>query len=1259
MGAVADGLKWCELDARQYLEDNPNVENGDGVALLNDRTGSGRHAFGEGTGSAWGTADPLFAHNACAGKPGIFFDGAGMAFRSAVNGSTSEFFLSNQRTWFPAAFGSMFAVVMAVRVPAGATTRHIISMIRDGSAGGDVWDTTFFANASIAHAFPLPVSSGRIFGMGPFENQVVGAHPPDAPYDSEYGFALITYVSPGAESWDVFEPGFAQRAHWRINGVPVDRFGTLSDSQNLFSTAKLAMSFGGMGAEHACSDFEGYLLNMTVLRDYKSDRHKAIGVIEVASNPPTSNAGQTVVINDGANPAITYEFGVGVDTSVKKWVAPGATFNTAAAALLAKINVVNGLGESTIIALPHTTVHPTTPGLELRKVLLQNTVAGKKGHQGLIFSGGWWHADRSWGITAKRVLDCPEYPDVAYVAGATPTEVEEMEGRVAWRFGSSHKLPDSSSSFPHPYHLDNGPPVGSTTVDEFKLVHTGAILTKYSASGELKWILTDNEKNPLTGGTEVGGFGYGLALASDGSIFTVGPHVGADTVSARRIIDFGDTFSLDSDDAAWAYSFDDGATPGPVNVQEQQYQYPRLGVDKFDNLYIPRDTLKSTDATSTTDEDCLVVLKFAGTAGAGQVETRFALPTTADHAPQRGRAVVIDLADNSPDYRNDSITRAENVYLLTENQGGRRANGALVFNAVGALGDNWTVNDGINPAVTFELVNNPGGVVTIPGASPVFAIGAGATAQTTALAAQVSMQLAYQGPSPTPIVIAPTHVFPSNLVRLLHDRGGVAYNLAITSSFATAADVTITGMVNGSNEGEAETVHKIRLVAGVGSSIPQRERYLLAMNEGQIRVFDRTGENLVPSSVGCYATTARFLSTATLFGEMFIFDGTSRGGKVWKAPTPSLPYGEVVDLVATGAGAVPARANLATAWAGRLVIARGHAYWMSGRGDPYDWDLFPDEPTGDSAIFGDDVEITGPAPDLIVGLRALSDDVLVVKGDTSIHLIRGNPRLGGQMHLVQSGEGGVYGEADAIDPEGIFYYMGSKGGVWAILPGYASPKRITRDRIERQLQDIDHAKYRVEMTWDYKNEGLMIGLVPWVEGLFDEDVTGWFWDKKNDGWWPVNYTDRLKQPTAYFEHEGDDPADRAVLLGGADGYMGFVDRVATNDRGTAVASKVLIGPIVNPDAQNEVEIDSLIVVLGAGQQAIKYRLLAGNDAESLDKADVLAEDEFIAGRNEVHSCRGVGAALWLELFNNAVNERWAIESITANLHQGGPVRSYQ
>jgi hypothetical protein len=199
---------------------------------------------------------------------------------------------------------------------------------------------------------------------------------------------------------------------------------------------------------------------------------------------------------------------------------------------------------------------------------------------------------RSRTTTTDVVLTYDNLENGDTAQSQTVNEHTLIVGYLAHKYGAQKNLPygtATTNNFPHPFGITgstpdflSGPPnqagTGVSTAQAYANKRYGAVV-KYNAEGKIKWCANEQE---LSSGSRTGGYGYAVAVNSDGNIYSLGPNptgAAGGTEQVRLIIDQGDDFSIATADGAWSASY-------PSNY-EQTYKYPRIAVDEFDNLYTP------------------------------------------------------------------------------------------------------------------------------------------------------------------------------------------------------------------------------------------------------------------------------------------------------------------------------------------------------------------------------------------------------------------------------------------------------------------------------------------------------------------------------------------------------------------------------------------------------------------------------------------------------------------------------------------------
>jgi hypothetical protein len=336
---------------------------------------------------------------------------------------------------------------------------------------------------------------------------------------------------------------------------------------------------------------------------------------------------------------------------------------------------------------------------------------------------------------------------------------------------------------------------------------------------------------------------------------------------------------------------------------------------------------------------------------------------------------------------------------------------------------------------------------------------------------------------------------------------------------------------------------------------------------------------------------------------------------------------------------------------------------MSKKDDPTNFDFFPPTPTEIDAVEGAN-SIAGLCPDIINTIVPYSEDILIFGGDHSIWALIGDPAAGGRLELVSDITGMAFGRPWCKDPNGVLYFIGSRGGLfrWA---GGGKPERISVLKIEKQLQDIDFATFYVRLVWNFQDEGIHIIQCPFGAG--GEQVSHWFWEQKTQGFAKDIFgtsTFTNVQPTALHVIDGDDFDDRVLLFGCEDGFVRRWDASARSDdvrpddsTPHAIDSLVTIFPIAPASeyaAGAETQYKGLTVVLGNTESGCRYELFSADEPDQLGVSKV--SGLLGPGRNPPKWHGVTGAYCGLRLRNASPEERFVFERAYIYASPAGMVR---
>lgn len=210
------------------------------------------------------------------------------------------------------------------------------------------------------------------------------------------------------------------------------------------------------------------------------------------------------------------------------------------------------------------------------------------------------------------------------------TELERIEGALMHKVGMSHLLPFGVPL--HPYHLSRGAPPPATGPDTNDFNSTNGLICKFSPTkGDLKYVKKS-----------AAGVGSGLAINSEGDIYSVGPN----SPGVFRFIDQGDDATVGFEDGGLTLDPDDNLLG--------------VAVDENDNLYVPM-----VEKSSGSFQFSLRVYSKGG-----DILVNYSFPNIA--VGLGSFAVVVppafpdygtDLVADDPD--EDKVSRAEFAYIAT------------------------------------------------------------------------------------------------------------------------------------------------------------------------------------------------------------------------------------------------------------------------------------------------------------------------------------------------------------------------------------------------------------------------------------------------------------------------------------------------------------------------------------------------------------------------------------------------------------------
>lgn len=456
--------------------------------------------------------------------------------------------------------------------------------------------------------------------------------------------------------------------------------------------------------------------------------------------------------------------------------------------------------------------------------------------------------------------------------------------------------------------------------------------------------------------------------------------------------------------------------------------------------------------------------------------------------------------------------------------------------------------------------------------------------------------------------------------------------------------------VNGSNF--VQHVNHIELPASIsGTSV--RTLKGLAVAGGNVVSFTSAGFGATTGGMAALDSSFPYLDSAFSFQKLYFVDGAN--WKVWDAASDTVSaWSESTgNALPTDSGNLP---RLICNWRNRCILSGiksdSQNWFMSAQGDFTNFNYGAKPITEGMAVAGNNAP-AGKCADTITALIPYTDDLLVIGGGHTVWQMSGDPMAGGRLDCISDITGIAFGKAWCRDPAGLVYFWGSRGGLYAIAPGSSVPQRLSFNRIENRLAQIDLSTNVVRMAWDDRSQSVMIYVTPIAGGA----TTNYVFDTRNQAFWLDSFATTGHQPSAVCVLEGDTPTSRVLLLGCMDGYLRYLDVSAGSDDGTAISSFVYFGPLQLGGGGN-VRLHELQAVLGASSGPVDYAVYDGASPEqAFLKSAPRFQGRWKSGRNKSDQRWASAQTIYLKLGSTALGNAWQFESLTAMLQGIGPSAS--
>lgn len=164
--------------------------------------------------------------------------------------------------------------------------------------------------------------------------------------------------------------------------------------------------------------------------------------------------------------------------------------------------------------------------------------------------------------------------------------------------------------------------------------------------------------------------------------------------------------------------------------------------------------------------------------------------------------------------------------------------------------------------------------------------------------------------------------------------------------------------------------------------------------------------------------------------------------------------------------------------------------------------------------------------------------------------------------------------------------------------------------------------------------------------LGQRPTTHWFWDARLEAWSKTVFADPNHSPTCVAIFDGDNPSDRAVLLGSPDGYVRKIHPDSATDDGTSMVSYVVLGPFAANGAR--IILSEIQGTIDDGSAPILYEVVGGDTPESAFnkfEGTFVGDGTLTPGRTATHNPRVGGRFIYVKVGTASATSPWSMENI--------------
>jgi hypothetical protein len=242
------------------------------------------------------------------------------------------------------------------------------------------------------------------------------------------------------------------------------------------------------------------------------------------------------------------------------------------------------------------------------------------------------------------------------------------------------------------------------------------------------------------------------------------------------------------------------------------------------------------------------------------------------------------------------------------------------------------------------------------------------------------------------------------------------------------------------------------------------------------------------------------------------------------------------------------------------------------------------------------------------------------------------------------------------------YFLGTDG-IYSLsseaIINAQPPINITKERIPKLITSLglNRRTDRVVMGYDKQRYGIQVSITQ-QDGQWS---FGFWLDLRTGGVFPDSFPSGQQQSAIYY-YDSYKTDQRALLLGGYDGYIRKYDETTKSDEGgNAIDSWVTFGPFNSNsnDTRARIGINEISLTLGDSSDGITVDVYSSKSsdllADNIKDSQPSALTKVITGDSLKNSIidKVTGVSTAVKMSNSTINQSWSIEETNITLMDEG------